>query len=268
MKNILLFGLFLSCLFLNAQISVTATAGSSTGYYTNLKSAFDAINSGNHQGYINININSNTTETTTAVLNDVSTYNAIIIKPTTTATVSGSVDSNPLIKILGSNVLIDGSVSATGNSRDLTISNISTINPSVIHMGSANSNAPLKFVTLRNTVLSNANNNGSNLVIANGESVPAAGFFSNLAITNNDFRGGSNGLFINADPTVTYIENSLQISNNIVGNNIIQNGIYVSGFKGSTSIINNNISIIRTTNGSSGLPAVSIGINIGLGTNQ
>ena len=44
------------CIHTNAQVTLTATAGIPAGSYTNLKGAFDAINSGDHHGSIIINI--------------------------------------------------------------------------------------------------------------------------------------------------------------------------------------------------------------------
>ncbi|MFN5441522.1 MAG: hypothetical protein ACK5AR_06690, partial [Flavobacteriia bacterium] len=47
---------------LQAQVAVTATAGTATGTYTTVSAAFAAINAGTHQGVINITISANTTE--------------------------------------------------------------------------------------------------------------------------------------------------------------------------------------------------------------
>jgi len=43
------------------QVSLTATAGTTSGSFTTLKEAFDAINSGTHTGVIAITITANTT---------------------------------------------------------------------------------------------------------------------------------------------------------------------------------------------------------------
>ncbi|MCS3867407.1 hypothetical protein J3D55_000323 [Chryseobacterium ginsenosidimutans] len=121
----MLFGLYAS-----AQINVTATAGTATATYTTLKDAFDAINAGTHQGSINLSITANTTETATAVLNAGTTYTSIMIKPTVAATISGAVASNPLVKILGSNVTIDGSTTNGGTPETL----LSVILPQQVHL--------------------------------------------------------------------------------------------------------------------------------------
>ena len=46
-----------------AQVDVTASAGTPAASYTTLKGAFDAINAGTHQGVIAIGLSGDTTET-------------------------------------------------------------------------------------------------------------------------------------------------------------------------------------------------------------
>ena len=61
--TLLFAAIFMLCITGNAQVSVTATAGT-TGptSYTTLKAAFDAINAGTHKGAITVAISGNTTE--------------------------------------------------------------------------------------------------------------------------------------------------------------------------------------------------------------
>ena len=111
---------------LSAQISISATVGVPTGSYTTLKSAFDAINNGIHQGNIQISVNASTTETATATLNasgGLSGYSSITIRPTTACMISGNV-AGPLIMFNGADtVTIDGRIGGVGNTRSLTIQN-------------------------------------------------------------------------------------------------------------------------------------------------
>jgi len=118
-------------------VEVTATLGTAGPIlYTNLKSAFDAINLGTHQGAITIKINDNTTETASAKLNasgtgtspNISSYSSVNIYPTATGlTIAGNLAA-PLIDLNGADtVTIDGRVNATGSTKDLTITNISTL---------------------------------------------------------------------------------------------------------------------------------------------
>ena len=49
-----------------ANVTLTATTGTTSGNFSTIKDAFDAINAGTHQGVIVININSTTSLTTIA----------------------------------------------------------------------------------------------------------------------------------------------------------------------------------------------------------
>ncbi|CAF2165062.1 unnamed protein product [Rotaria magnacalcarata] len=266
MKKILSSGLLLVGLYASAQVSVTASVGTTTATYTTLKDAFDAINTGTHQGSINLSITANTTETASAVLNAVTTYTSINIKPTTTVTVTGAVASAPLVTILGSNVTIDGSSTAGGTTKDLTFSNTATVGASVIYMGSAISFIPLTNVTVKNSVLTSGGNTSTNFVIANGST--SAGFFNNITVQNNTFNSGFNGVFVLADATEANNGNNLLITGNTITNNFVQNGIYIAGVSGISTVTNNNIAIARPSAGTTTTPAASVGINLGAGTNN
>ncbi len=122
---ILTYFLFVQSTHATSPITVSATAGTTTGTYTTLKGAFDAINAGTHQGVITIMVNSSTTETSSAVLNysglGSSSYSAVNIYPTSTG-LSISGNSGPLINLYGAdNVMIDGRVNQSGSAKDLVI---------------------------------------------------------------------------------------------------------------------------------------------------
>ncbi|MDR2234784.1 MAG: T9SS type A sorting domain-containing protein [Chryseobacterium sp.] len=266
MKKLLFSSLMLIGLYAHAQINVTASAGTSTATYTTLKDAFDAINAGTHQGNVSLSITANTTETTTAVLNAVTTYSSVIIKPTASVTISGAVSSNPLIRILGSNVTIDGSSTTGGTTRDLTFSNTSATSPTVFNIGSATAATPVSNVVLKNTILLNTGNTSTNFFIAAG-SATTAGYFNNITVQNNDIRNGYNGIFISAN-TASGNGNNLQITDNTINTNISQIGIQIAGVDGTSTISNNTIVVIRSSAGTSATPAASVGINIATGTNN
>ncbi|MBB6371336.1 T9SS type A sorting domain-containing protein [Chryseobacterium shigense] len=266
MKRILFSSLVLLGLCANAQINLTASAGTSTATYTTLKDAFDAINAGTHQGSINLSITANTTETATAVLNAVTTYSSVVIKPTVTATITGSIASNPVVRILGSNVTIDGSTTAGGTTRNLTFSNTATTSPSVLFMGSATSSAPIANVTVKNAIFINGSNGSTNFVVANGTT--AAGYFNNITVQNNEINTGYNGIFILADAATAGNGNNLLVTGNTVNTNIVQNGILLSGVGGSSNVTNNTIAVVRTNAGTSASPVASVGISLSTGTNN
>ncbi|TDH27944.1 hypothetical protein EXU57_05620 [Segetibacter sp. 3557_3] len=172
----LLFLLFVSSLAV-AQVSVTATlATPGPTNYSNVKAAFDAINSGLHRGSITIEVTGTTIETTRATINASGTgsalYNAITIKPAGGASaISGDV-AGALIDLNGAdNVTIDG-LNTGGNS--LTISN-------------SNSTAGAEVCTIRFT--NDATNNLVSRVTISGANVSTASgtvLFGTGTATGND----------------------------------------------------------------------------------
>ena len=111
-----------------SPITITATAGTSSGRYTTVKDAFDAINAGTHQGDITVKVNQNTTETASAVLNasgnGSASYTSINMYPTASGLIISGNMQYPLIRLNDAdNVTIDGRVNATGTDADLQIIN-------------------------------------------------------------------------------------------------------------------------------------------------
>ena len=159
--------ILLCAISLNTQatspVHVTATSGTTSGDYSTLKAAFDAINNGTHQGDVTIAINASTTETATAVLNassSPSSYTSVNIYPTATIlSISGNL-ATPLIDLNGAdNVTIDGRVNATGSSKDLVITNTSTSSvagtSTIRFINDACSNV-VKYCTLKGSTLNTA----------------------------------------------------------------------------------------------------------------
>ena len=130
MKSILRIALLLALTAgtAQAQVDVTASAGTASASYTTLKAAFDAVNAGVHQGVIGIAISGNTAETATASLlasGGTSSYTQITVQPqggaarTVTGTIAGA-----LVELNGAdNVTIDG-LNSGGDA--LTLANTST----------------------------------------------------------------------------------------------------------------------------------------------
>lgn len=228
-----------------SQINVAATSGTVSASYTTLKGAFDAINSGIHQGVINIRITGNTNETGTAQLNAVNTYTSILIKPASSAmpVISGSVESGALIKILGNNVTIDGSNLSEGTSRDLTINNTAATSPVVAYLGSSSSGAPLNEVVFKNTVFINGANTSSAIVLANGSGM-SSGYFKNVTLENNDIRTADIGIYIYGNLTDQTVGTGLAIKDNLLTSGIRNIGIYLQGIGGAATISGNTIANI------------------------
>ncbi|MBK7083225.1 MAG: hypothetical protein IPH53_00530 [Flavobacteriales bacterium] len=97
-----------------AQVDVTATAGTLSQSYTQLNLAFAAINAGTHQGVITIGISGNTTESASAVLNSgavaPAAWTSMSITPTGAPYIIEGTIAGAVIKLNGAdNVTIDGS---------------------------------------------------------------------------------------------------------------------------------------------------------------
>ena len=77
----------------------------------------------------------------------------LLIKPAAglSPTITGSRSNEPIIRVLSSNVTIDGSNNGT-TSRDLTLTNTNATSPSVILFGSLNSATAINNATLKNTI--------------------------------------------------------------------------------------------------------------------
>jgi hypothetical protein len=231
-----------------AQVSVTATAGT-TGptAYTTLKGAFDAVNTGTHQGSITVTITGNTTETATASLNasgsGSASYTALTVKPGpgATPTVTGSLNSNTIVRLNGSNnVTIDGSNNGT-TTRDLTISNTATNSTNVLIVGSVGTTA-INNVTVKNTVIINGTNMSTAFLVGDAAVSGSPGYFSNITIRNNDIRKAYIGLYMYA--VVSALNNNVLVTGNSLdasGSDALRLvGIYGQGIDGLT-ISNNNL---------------------------
>ncbi|MEF9476708.1 hypothetical protein OWR28_02175 [Chryseobacterium sp. 1B4] len=160
-----------------SQVNISATAGTTTGTYTTLKGAFDAINAGTHQGAITISITGNTTETATASLNasgGTASYTSIAIKPAAgvTATISGDIASAPLVRIQGSNITLDGSNAASGTTRDLTLTNTSVTAPQVLTFIAASAAVANTNITVKNLNIVNGINTSSAFIMYDGAATP------------------------------------------------------------------------------------------------
>ncbi len=227
-------------------IGVTATVGTSFACYTTLKTAFDAINAGTHQGVINILVGGNTTETSSAVLNasgsGSANYSSININPDggderiITANINGR-----LIDLSGAdNVTIDG-LNTSGNS--LTISNTSTgTSASTIRfLNDASDN------TIQNCTILGSGTSASLGTINFSTTTGTTGNDNNI-ISNNTISAAGSNLPVNAIFSLgtSAKENS---DNSILNNNIsdffqagiASNGIYLSSYNISWTISDNKL---------------------------
>lgn len=237
-----------------SQVNISATAGTATGTYTTLKGAFDAINAGTHQGAITISITANTTETATASLNasgGATSYISVAIKPAIgiTAAISGDIASAPLVRILGSNITLDGSNAASGTTRDLTLTNTSTTAPQVLTFIAASAAAANTNIMVKNLNIVNGINTSSAFVMYDGAATPTGGFFNNVTIQNNAVKKAYMGMYLFAATAAGNGANTLVTGNDLsaTGTDAIRlGGIYVQGADGVT-VSNNTIGNFETT---------------------
>ena len=203
-------------------IEVNATVGVTQAYYSSLKGAFDKINDGTHRGEIDIKINDNTTESSSAILNASgngnANYNTVIIYPTKTGlSISGNL-AEPLIDLNGAdNVTINGRVNGIGSTIDLNIINNST--------SASNGTSTIRFINeAQNNTLEYCEIKGSELNTASGII-----FFS-----TTNFANGNNSNTIRNNNITTAFANNRPI-----------NSIYSFGTAGrenrENTIENNNI---------------------------
>ncbi|MEI6436576.1 MAG: hypothetical protein WCP32_17250 [Bacteroidota bacterium] len=241
-------------------VVVTATLGTAgPTVYLTLKTAFDAINLGTHQGVITVKINASITEIASAVLNasgsgtlpNQSSYTAINIYPTATGlTISGNLAA-PLIDLNGAdNVTIDGRVNATGSVKSLTIANTSalaTVGTSTIRfINSAESNT-VKYCTIKGS-----STDGSAGVLFFSTSTETFGNDGNTIDNNNITNSADVSRPVNAvysEGTSGKENNNNTISNNniydyfkavAIGYNHYTTGVYISGNSTAWSVTGNS----------------------------
>ena len=240
---------------LQAQVAVTATAGTATGTYTTVSAAFAAINAGTHQGVINITISANTTEPAAVVAllgsGAPSNYTSVTIKPSGNVTVNSAATpttNRGLIELNGAdNVTIDGDDPATAGVRNLTFqvatSTSTTIITAVIRISSSNTlgTGGANNNTVKNCVIIGSRSSGVQTTMSYGINASnysttslATGAYGNLntTIDNNEIRRCYRAVHLNGALTTTP-NTGVYVTNNIIGSatladNVGQCGIFVS----------------------------------------
>ncbi|MFZ4413424.1 MAG: hypothetical protein ACOYOV_10110 [Bacteroidales bacterium] len=234
--------------------------------YLRLKDAFDKINNGTHTGILDIRIKANTTEIASAVLyqsgytgaGGTSNYSSIKIYPTLTGiTVTGNLAA-PLIDLNGADsVSFDGSVNASGVTKDLIVTNTNIGTASTIRfINSAENN------TIRNCIIKGSETSTSNGIFLFSTATTGNGNDGNNIISN-DITSDVAGRPINAIYCLgsTGYENSGNtISNNniynFLKNGTASNGISIAG--GNTAFDINGNSFYETT---TFIPTASVAYN-------
>lgn len=221
-----------------SQVDVSATAGLFNQTYSNLSSAFTAINNGTHSGDITITVNSNNNNSFT-ILNSSGTgsasYNSIRIRPGAVGSINidNANSGSALFWLNGvDNLTIDGTL--PGGLGPLTFRcPLFTGNSAVLHFYNDTQND-----TIRNCYIQS--NSGYCIAISN----PASSYGNkNIVITGNTIGNVSNiafpqyGIYNNGQSdSVTVINNYFE---NIVLNGFTSASVY-SSIAASNWIVKNN----------------------------
>ena len=167
-KTILFILFIVSINNINAQISLVASSGTSTGSYATLKAAIDNINNGTHQGDIVIKVHSNTTEIAAISLDSngnggIASYSSVLIRPADSATVSKVISCTlsgaTLLTLQGAdNITFDGRPMGVGTAQFLTFQH--TVNAASSHVISyinGASNGSIKYCNIVGNASTGAN---------------------------------------------------------------------------------------------------------------
>ncbi len=211
--------------------------------YANLKSAFDAINSGTHTGIIELSLSRNTIETASAVLNasgsGSASYTSVNIYPTSTGlSITGNLAA-PLIDLNGAdNVTIDGRVNASGSLKDMVINNTSNLNnsgTSTIRLYNGANNNTIKYCTIKGS----STDGSAGVIFLSGTSASTGNIIDNNNITNSaDGNRPINAIYSGG------AANTVTISNNNIYDYLSRvsssNGINLNTSTGASTISGNS----------------------------
>lgn len=273
----------------NAQVSVTATAGT-TGptAYTTVNAAFAAINAGTHQGDVTIAVTGNTTEPTTSVpllkSASPSSYTSILIIPSggdwTINSGASPTASRGVLEFFGAdNVTIDGDPASTGTRHlSIVVATTSNAGTAAIRLASTSTtgadgadNCIIKNCNItggRNSATSTTTSYG--VVMSTSTSISSGAYNSlNTRIENNLITRCYHGVY--APGASGYPNTGTKILNNTIGSatsalNIGSRGIlitYSSTTAGANSALISGNDIRVGTYETTGYGATIAGIEIG-----
>ena len=259
--NLLFFLPFLSF----GQLSGTYLVGTGQASpFNTLQNAILRINSVGVSGPVVFSLTSDLTVTEPLIITNYtgsSTTNTLTIKPATTKTIT--ITTNNLNSYTGipaviefngaSNVIIDGSNTSGGTTRNLTLLNnnaVNYVNFSAVWIAS-NGTTGASNIAVKNTILkdntkpqagnwclgiySGSNALGGNSSLGIGVATAAS---SNTTITNNQFVNARHAIYINSSTTNALKSASISITSNAIGSTIDAEkpvlGIYMSNVNGFT----------------------------------
>ncbi len=212
--NVLFAFLVLALMASSQAMAQTAISGTKTvgtgGDYSNIKLAFDAINTNGISGDVVLQVISDQTLTASATLESFGTSGSVTIYPTGNYEISGSLATSysGIIQFDGcSNVVLDGSLNGTGTDRSLWINNTTNSSSGVKFLGSTSD------ITVKNCRIS-ASSTTSNASSSYGIRIYYNdGYANNITIDNNWFSASYYGVYVYG--TSTQRQNNITVSNNL-----------------------------------------------------
>jgi hypothetical protein len=254
-----------------ACLSGTKTVGTA-GDYATITAAIADINSKALCGPLTLSLldaTYSTSETFPIVINELpgaSATNTLTIKPAIgiTPTISGAVASSALIKLNGADyIIIDGSNTVGGTTKNLTITNTATTAPSAIWLASLGTSTGCNSNTIKNCNLSTGVQTTLGYGVYVGgttiTSATAGADNDNITIQNNTITNCAVGIYANGTTAVSAGGND---NLNINGNSITYNSTLTAcigiqtGNSTNSNITQNTISV--TTSGSTAPVGISI----------
>lgn len=259
---------------IKAQVNVT---GGATATYPTVNDAFLAINNGVHTGAITIDITGNTTEPSTPIPllasgQSSASYTSIVLRPTVTATISGSmVTGRGILEFDGAdNVTINGDIAGGSVGRDLSIVHtgattlantacVRLIGRTTLGLGATgfsllnckiwgNSDGANTAAPLTSSFGFYAGTNAANLTTTGtGDN------YDNLTISNNEFKRSYQAIY--SGNTATNLGDNTLISSNIIGSSTPAEYVHFRGVNLSSvnnaTVTGNDISNLRISSSAS-----------------
>ncbi len=226
---------FLAGTQLMAQTAITGTKTVGTGGdYSNIKLAFDAINTNDISGDVVLQIISDQTLTSAATLDAFSSTASLTIYPTGSYEISGSFGgTNGIIQFDGcSNVVLDGSLNGTGSDRSLWINH--TVNSSV-GVKFLGSNDGINVKNCRISAGATTGNPSSSYGI---RMYYNDGYSNNITIDNNWFSNSYYGAYIYGSSSQR--QNNINMLNNLFDAPYMYYGSYMY-YVSNLNLINNTL---------------------------
>ncbi len=179
----------------------------------------------------------------------ISALNTFTLKPAlgVNSTITGSINSNVIIRVLSDYVTIDGSNNNT-TSRNLNLINTGGTGPSVVLIGSIGT-SPRINVILKNCNITNGLNTSTAVAVTDATVLGNDGYFNDITIQNNVIKNAYIGIYTRAAVS-SGNGSGLNINNNDLTSSGVDairfTGIYLQGVDGG-SVTNNLIGNFDTT---------------------